>query len=407
MSQEIPLPQSVKLYKVEDVTPPLSVDSIESTSSSGSFNNISSDTYYYKLYSVNRQNLRLTFDEKNVSCTRSPSYYSIDGFTNGVECRFINTESPTVSFAPLIKAQDKNVNVPLFTVATNTYTVDNYTNYLSNTLNIYDLVLLKNQTNNSENVIYRVQNINGLTLTLYNDILDTSSINYLLSQNQNTIFTRVKVTDSVGDYYYGLDNTSGYKWISQAKGIHLEDVDFGISLNQELSCNELPYSLFSGTNIKKGDKFAVNVLTNGSGSLGGKTTGIYYVSSISEGIVYLSPIYPSYVFVHQFTRVKYNISTNEKDIWYVNPQALNGTNYLYNTVNFNFLSYNISSIINAPNSWGLQVGSANDTVLGFSIFTSKTYNKFITLTDKFKMAIKSPTWSEGEIRGLDLNLTSD
>lgn len=407
MPQEIPLPQSVKLYKVEDVDPPLSVDSIESTSTSGGFNSTSSDVFYYKLSGIQKHNLHFSFYDKDVSCTRSPSYYSLDGFDNGLECRFINTQAPTITFFPLIVAQDKNTNVPLFTVSTNTYTLDNYTNYLSNNLTENDLVLLKNQTNNAENVIYRVQEIDGGKITLYNDILETVSVNSLMNQNQNKIFVRAKVSDSVGDYYYGLDNTNGFSWISQTKSVHLADADYGLNIDKELACNAIEYSFFSGTDIKQGDTVVINVLTNGSGSIGGKTSGVYSVSSISEGMIYLTPTYPAYVFVHQFVRVNYNINAGQSDIWYINPATMDGTNHLYNSVYFNFLSYNISDIIGTPNSWALQVGGVNDTIIGFSLFTNDTYNKFIQYSDQFSVSVKSPTWAEGKIRGLSFNLASD
>ena len=377
MINNIPLPQDTRLYETENGAikePLLSILSLDSSGNNGSYDNLQNSRYLFSLFNQNSDEINFSFNDKNISCLRSAQYFSLNGFDSGFDFRFLNTQSPTICFFPLVKAQDTEQNVPLTLVSANTYTVSNYLVYLSNTLSENDLVLLKNQTTNSQNVIYRVQNITDGTITLYNDISDTISINSILSQNQNYIFTRVKVVDANGTFYYGLYNTGGYYWVSQTKGLRLPDADYGLSINSELSCNELSTSYFSSVDLQLNQIVAINVLTNGSGSTGGKTTGLYLINKIANGFVFLQPIYPSYVFIHQFCKVKYNIDAqNSNEIWFVNPATTQSENYLYSSVFFNFSIMNISSIT-SPSLWGKQVGGKYDDILGFTLYTEYINN---------------------------------
>jgi hypothetical protein len=348
----------------------------------------------------------MSFDDKNVSSIRNSTYYSLNGFDRGFDYRFLNYNSPTVCFFPLVSATDKSTNVTLTAIGSNYYQIASYTSVLSNTLNLNDLILLKNQTTNSENKIYRVTTITGINLTVYDDSSDTASVNSLLTQNQSYIFTRVKVSDQYGDSFYGLYNTSGYFWVSQTANLKLTSADYGITLSSELSENKLNASLFSSVSLELNQVVAVNVLTDGAGSLGGKTSGLYLITKIVNGFVYIQPIYPDYVFIHQFFEVGYDLTTLSSNvIWYVNPATVTSSNYLYSSVFFNFLTLNISSVTNTPSLWARQVGAASDTVLGVTIYTRLVNNNYLRNSDIFSMAIKPPTWTENVVEGLSLSLS--
>jgi len=329
----------------------------------------------------------------------------LNGFDQGFDFRFLNYSSPTVCFFPLIAATDLNTNVTLTSIGSNYYQILSYSSFLSNTVVENDLVLLKNQTSNSQNKVYKVTSVTGITITVYDDSSDSVSINYLLSQDQSYIFTRAKVSDQYGDSYYGLYNTGGYYWVSQTSSLKLPDADFGITLNNELSENKLNSSIFSGLTLELNKIVAINVLTNGSGSIGGKTSGLYLINKIANGFVYVQPIYPDYVFIHQFFKVLYDTNTQSSNvIWYVNPATVSTSNYLYSSVFFNFSTLNITAVVSNPLLWAKQVGGANSSVLGVCLYTSYANNNFIKNSDIFSMAIKPPTWTENIVEGLSLNL---
>ncbi len=415
---DIPLPQNTSLYEASNnqiVEPRLSLTEIVGSGNNNSYSNFYSKQYILNLYSQNVNEINLILNDKNISCTRGPNYFNLNGFDFGFDLRFLNQQSPTICFAPLIQAKDLDKNVPLASTALpNTYTISNYTSYLSNNLNVNDLILLRNQTTNAQNKIYRVVAINASSLTVYDDTSDTyfstglPSINVILSQNQNYIFTRVKVEDSLGVFYYGLYNTGGLYWVSQTAGLQLNTADYGISFNTELSSDTIAYNVFSNASItpQLNEVIAINVLTNGSGSTGGKTSGLYLITKITNALVYFQPIYPSYVFIQQFVKIKYDLDLlQENQVWYVNPETVGANNYLYATVFFNFNKLALSStVINSPINWALQTGGANDEVLGFSLFMNDVNNNYIKNSDSFSIAVSPPTWSEGEIEGLNLKI---
>jgi len=258
-----------------------------------------------------------------------------------------------------------------------------------------------------------VLSINGNTITVYDDSNDSfsgtglASINVILNQNQDYIFTRVKVADLSGEYYYGLYNTGGFFWAPQTLGLQLPTADYGISFNNELPANNLNYSIFSAQNLSPSlnEVIAINVLTNGAGSLGGKTSGLYLITKITNGKVYFQPIYPSTIFIQQFFKVKWDLDlVSANQVWYVNPDTTMGNNYLYSTVNFSFSKLNINSTISEnPSSWALQTGGANDTVIGFTVLPNDVNNNYIKQSDSFSIAIKPPTWTSGSVEGLLLN----
>jgi hypothetical protein len=406
---DIPLPQDVRLYQVANnavIEPKLSLLSISDNGDNNTYMNLQNKQFLFTITNQNALELSMSFDDKNVSSIRNSTYYSLNGFDRGFDYRFLNYNSPTVCFFPLVSATDKSTNVTLTAIGSNYYQIASYTSVLSNTLNLNDLILLKNQTTNSENKIYRVTTITGINLTVYDDSSDTASVNSLLTQNQSYIFTRVKVSDQYGDSFYGLYNTSGYFWVSQTANLKLTSADYGITLSSELSENKLNASLFSSVSLELNQVVAVNVLTDGAGSLGGKTSGLYLITKIVNGFVYIQPIYPDYVFIHQFFEVGYDLTTLSSNvIWYVNPATVTSSNYLYSSVFFNFLTLNISSVTNTPSLWARQVGAASDTVLGVTIYTRLVNNNYLRNSDIFSMAIKPPTWTENVVEGLSLSLS--
>ena len=406
---DIPLPQDVRLYQVANnavIEPKLSLLSISDNGDNNTYMNLQNKQFLFTITNQNALELSMSFDDKNVSSIRNSTYYSLNGFDRGFDYRFLNYNSPTVCFFPLVSATDKSTNVTLTAIGSNYYQIASYTSVLSNTLNLNDLILLKNQTTNSENKIYRVTTITGINLTVYDDSSDTASVNSLLTQNQSYIFTRVKVNDQYGDSFYGLYNTSGYFWVSQTANLKLTSADYGITLSSELSENKLNASLFSSVSLVLNQVVAVNVLTDGAGSSGGKTSGLYLITKIANGFVYIQPIYPDYVFIHQFFEVGYDLTTLSSNvIWYVNPATVTSSNYLYSSVFFNFLTLNISSVTNTPSLWARQVGAASDTVLGVTIYTRLVNNNYLRNSDIFSMAIKPPTWTENVVEGLSLSLS--
>jgi len=414
---DIPLPQDTQLYQASNnqiLEPRLAVTKISGSGNNNAFSSFSVNQYKFNLYNQNTIGINLFINDKSVSCTRGPIYYNLNGFDYGFEYRFLNYQSPTICFAPEVQATDLDTNVTLTSTSTpNTYTISDYTSVLSNSLVVNSLFFLRNQTSNSQNKIYRVLSINGNTITVYDDSNDSfsgtglASINVILNQNQDYIFTRVKVADLSGEYYYGLYNTGGFFWAPQTLGLQLPTADYGISFNNELPANNLNYSIFSAQNLSPSlnEVIAINVLTNGAGSLGGKTSGLYLITKITNGKVYFQPIYPSTIFIQQFFKVKWDLDlVSANQVWYVNPDTTMGNNYLYSTVNFSFSKLNINSTISEnPSSWALQTGGANDTVIGFTVLPNDVNNNYIKQSDSFSIAIKPPTWTSGSVEGLLLN----
>ncbi len=420
---DIPMPQDTKLYEASNnqiLEPRISVQTLNFSEANGGYTNTKQKEYIWAIYNQKCSQFNLSFNNINISSTRGATYYNLDGFDYGFKYRLINKQSPTISFLPVISATDSDfygapTNVNLVSLGGNSYQVNQYTVYFSNTLHIDDLVLLRNQTNPVENKVYRVTNVQGVLLTIYDDSSDSyattgiASINEALTQDQNYIFTRAKVIDRYGTAYYGLyyDGSNKY-WVSQTLGLNLPNCNYGISFSSELTAFELNFSLFSAKNIypKVGENIAINILTDGSGSLGGKTSGIYSIVRIVNAKVYFVPIYPAYVFIHQFVKIDYDMDTlSENALWIVNPQTTTSDNYLYGSVNFNFAKLELSStILQDPTYWGIQVGGANQTPLGFEIYTNATANNYILNSDSFSFSMYIPTWASNEIIGHSLNI---
>jgi len=415
---DIPLPQDTQLYESannEILEPRLSVFEISGSGNNGDFVNTYSKQYKLNLYNQNVSEINILINDKSVSSTRGPIYYNLNGFDYGFDFRFLNNQNPTICFAPSLQAKDLGTNVTLTSTATPyTYTVSDYTSVLSNSLLADDLFLLRNQTNNLQNKIYRVLEVNGNQLTIYDDSNDSyaatgkASINAILSQNQEYIFTRVKVVDSLGTFYYGLYNSYGYTWAPQTLGLQLPEADYGITFNSELLKNELNYSVFSAQSLSPqiNQVIAINISTNGSGSLGGKTSGLYLITKISNAKIYFQSIYPSVIFIHQFFKVKWDMDVLLADqTWYVNPNTTMAGNFSYSTVNFSFNKLDINgTITSSPSTWALQTGGTNDIVIGFTIFPNDVNNQYIKQSDSFYVAIKPPTWTSDKVEGLILNV---
>ena len=420
---DIPMPQDTKLYEASNnqiLEPRISVQSLSFSEANGGYTNTKQKEYIWTFYNQKCHQYNTGFNNIDIASTRGATYYNLNGFDYGFKYRLLNKQSPTVSFLPLIKATDSDyygapTNVNLVNLGGNSYQVNQYTVFLSNTLEINDLLLLRNQTNAAENKVYRVTNVQGVLLTIYDDSSDSydttgiASINEALTQNQDYIFTRAKVVDRYGTAYYGLyyDGSNKY-WVSQTLGLNLQYCDYGISFASELVAYEINFSVFSAKNVYPavGETIAINITTNGSGSLGGKTTGIYSIVRIANAKVYFVPIYPSYVFIHQFVKVGYDLDTlSANAVWFVNPQTTTSENYLYGSVNFNFNKFELSSAVTQdPTYWGIQVGGASDTPLGFEIYTNTTANNYILNSDSFSFSLYIPTWASYEIIGHSLNI---
>jgi hypothetical protein len=417
---DIPLPQDTQLYESannEILAPRLSVMNISGSGNSGEFSDIYNKQYKLNLYSQNVSEIRISINDKSVSSTRAPIYYNLNGFDYGFEYFFLNNQSPTVCFLPEIQAKDLDTNVTLTpTLSAYTYTISDYESVLSNSLLVNNLILLRNQTSASQNKIYRVQEVNGGQITIYDDSDDTwedtgsGSINIALLPISDHIFVRAKVVDSLGIFYYGLYNVpyGNFSWVSQTQGVQLPKANYGVTLNSELAKNELNYSIFAAQNLQPqiNEVVAINVSTNGSGSLGGKTSGLYLITKIASTKVYFQPVYPSVIFIHQFFKVEWDMDLLVSDqVWYVNPATVTSSNYLYSTVNFSFNKLELNSAILAnPESWARQTGGAEDTVLGFTIYTNDVNNNFIKQSDSFSFTTRPPSWTEFSVEGLSLNI---
>lgn len=396
---DIPLPQDTKLYEVVGDTiaePKLAVETIGSactvtSASNTGYADLSGKKFLFQVYNQNVSEIYVRVNDKNVSCfAPGTSYYSLNGYDHGFDHRFINLDSPTVCFLPKIAAtdDDKNINIASGYIST--------TNLITSNVAVNDYILLTNQDTASENKPYRVIGKEGTTLQIASD----STIDSVLSQDENYIFTRAMVETSSGTYYYGLSNSLSYRWISQTKGIQLPSSNYGITLYSELTTNRIAVSYFNDNNIvpKIGETIAINIVGSG------KTTGIYQITRLMGGYAYFAPMYPSYIFIHQFTKVETDLNTMAPAIWMVDPQYIHNTAYLYSARQFAFRSYNASSIISDPSLWARQIGGTNDTIIGFSIFTNDKHNNYIKHSDTFAFTTKVPRWADngGILKGLSL-----
>jgi hypothetical protein len=400
MSNQIPLPQTTRLFQAtgnQIVQPKLSVLSLNGTCSIGSYSNLQNNSYLYQIYNQNISNFYMFFNDKNVVAWPKINN-GLDGFDSGFTYAFLNITSPTIVFLPMIQATDSGQNVPLV-VSGSSYLINGWQNYLNNSnLAVNNLILLTNQTTNSQNVIYRVTQINGGILT----VSSVSNINSILSQNQNYIFTRALINNGVNQYYYGLNNSTGYYWVSQTQDTQLPNVDYGVTLGSDLTNLTLDINLFKNLSLTPlvNQKIAINI------SSGGYTSGVYVISNIIGQLIYLQPIYGPYVFIHQFTKVNLDLNSLTNAIWYVNPTQVGNTNWTYGAVQFSFSVMNPNNILGNPSLWGQQVGGIYDTTIGFLLYTNSiASNQYVLHSDTFYITVMVPSSISGAsfVEGLSLD----
>ncbi len=394
---DIPLPQNTKLYCDNPSYGGISVIQINSSCTATAtptdgYADFKSYPFCLKIFNQNVDEIQVKINDKIVSSLydSTNSYYSLNGFDNDFVFRFVNYESPTVCFLPLVKSKDNNKNIDISSgyISTIDLTFEN--------VDIDDYVLLTNQNTTSQNKLYRITSKTGNIIGISAD----ADINGVLDQDQDVIFTRVLVENSSGSYYFGVNNSTPYEWVSQTKSVRLPTADYGITINSELTDNKIAFSVFSLSGVTPivGETVAINV--NG----GGKTTGVYKIYRIVNGYVYFYSIYPSYLFIHQFLKVKYDFNTFGNSVWIVDSDYVGSTTYIYSTKSFAFRLYDSSSILGTVSNWAKQVGGKNDTIVGFTIYTDNRYNNYIKFSDKFYFGAKVPQWAYNGAKILGLSI---
>lgn len=394
---DIPLPQNTKLYCDAPAYGGISVNQINSACTvtatpNDGYADFKNYPFYFKIFNQNVEEIQVNINDKMVSSLydTTNSYYNLNGFDNDFVFRFVNFESPTVCFLPLVKSKDDNKNIDISSGYIST------TDLTFGDVEINDYILLTAQSTSSQNKIYRVTSKTGNIIGVSAD----ADINGVLDQDQDVIFTRVLVENSDGSYYFGVNNSTPYGWVSQTKSVRLPTADYGITLNSELSDNKIASSVFSLSGVTPivGETVAINI--NG----GGKTSGVYKIYRIVNGYVYFYTIYPSYLFIHQFLKVKYDFNTFDKSIWMVDPDYVGSTTYIYGTRSFAFKLYDSNSILGTVSSWAKQVGGENDTIIGFTVYTDNKYNNYIKFSDKFYFGAKVPQWAYTGAKVLGLRI---
>lgn len=398
-----PLPQSTKLFLADNnkiIQPKISINKV-----SGSGNNLSSFINFDKEYIIefsgqDTKECQVLIKNSGIKQLGTKKE-GINGFDYGFETRMCNTKGPTVIFTPDIDGIDKGSNVALNAISANTYEISNYSNSLNGTLSANNLILLRNQNNTSENKIYRVVDVFGNNLILYDDSNDSYEINQKASINSVTnsinefVFVRVKVKNGNNFNYYGYYNQG---WVEQEEAIYLGATEYGYTLNEEVG-DYIDYSVFSSVNISPsiGEKIAINVV--GNDGLGGRTTGIYEIKNLTKDRAFIAPYYPSSIFIHQFVYILKNINNgNELEYWCVNESEIGNTAKKYGSLKFKFKKVNIDSLIlNNPVTWAKQVGGDFNPPNGISIQVVPTENNFINFSNPFRLCIKAPSWAEGKI----------
>jgi len=384
VGNEILPPQTTTLY--DDNATNYAFEPISGIGTANStYSTLTSKTFHFILHNQNNESMLVSFNDKNLS---NNLYTNINGFDYDLDMRFLNIDSPNIMFLPLIKATDSNTNislnlVPIPNSINFSGVISNYNNFLSSSnLAKNDLILLTSQNNQQENCIYRVSDV--LNNNVY--VIQDNKINSILNSNQNKIFIRACVVDPDGERYYGLQNSSGYKWIQQTNCLKLKDCDYNLTRNSEIINNKIPIvELPSVLNVKSGVTLAISINNYGN------TSGIYIIKSFDDKYIYLDPVYPEKVFVHQFCYIKQDYITSQPCIWVVNPANFDKCE-LYTFKKFNFIYYDISDISTDASQWAKQVGGANDTILGLTLFNKVIYDKYITTSDNFKIGVKLPSW---------------
>ena len=407
----IPLPQDTRLYQVSGgviVKPKISFESLIDSCSYGSYSNLQNTQLIYEVYNQNINEINLSFNDLSISSIAGAnSYFDLNGYNNGFDYRFINFSSPTVVFAPVVIATDNGSDVGNMNGAgLNTVISANSLSYQGLKGNNY--ILLTNQQNPLQNLIYRIVSIAGNSITVYND----ATVNSILTQNPNYIFTRVLVSNSYGMFYYGLLNSTisgiaGYNWVSQTQGLMLPSAKYGLTLYSELTSNNLSINYFSANNVVPviGDVIAINILPQPG--QGGKTSGVYIVNSVTNNQVNISPVYPQYIFSQQFVKIQNDFSTNTPNVWIVDPTYVGSKTYFYSAQPFAFKSYSTSNIVSSPSLWARQVGNPNDTIVGFTLYNQYMNNSFIQNSDIFSICVSIPNWVDNNatVKGLNIKAT--
>jgi len=403
MKDKTPLPQNTKLYQVVDgaiISPRISTNSIVRNCSALAYSDFKSNSWLYQVYDQDVSVMYLSYNDKSVSIFRPNllnyiSYYSFNGSdptgnaqTNGIEYRFLNINSPSIQFLPLVSfIFTSNVVILSGVIA------------LSTTATSGNYIFLTNQTSSSENGVYRITSINGNNASVYKDVrFDIVTKN----ANQN-VLTRVAVSTSgiSSANYFGISyNGVGYDVCPQTSEIFLGAVDYGIKQVADLTSNSLPFSIFSSQSVypEIGKKIAINI------SSGGYTSGIYEIYKITNNLVYFQPIYPTFVFYQQFLKVSFDFETLKDSVWFISDKI---DKTLYGGTRFYFSSVNITqSMIDDPSTWASQFSVAGDTTVGWPLYLNQTGNPSIRNSDIFMTTLKMPNWvSNGsELTGLSLNL---
>jgi hypothetical protein len=384
-SNEILPPQSTTLY--DELNTNYTFDPIVGIGTAlTNYSTLASKVFKFVLQNQNNNSMLIRFNDKNLS---NGLYGNINGFDYDLDLRFLNLDSPTIIYLPLIKSKDKNTNISLnLTIIPNSVnyqgTIENFSNNLTNqNIQINDLILLTSQMNTLENCIYRVSSIAGDSLS----VVQENKINSILNYDQTTIFTRACVVDDNGENYFGLKNDNGYNWIQQTNTLKLKDCDFNLIRNPEIINNKIyrnEVSILYSLSI--GKVIAISILN------GGKTSGIYIIKSFDDQFIYLEPAYSEKLFIHQFCYISQDYQTNQPCIWYVNPSYINKKE-IYGWQVFSFSYYSINNILNDPSLWAKQVGGSNDQILGTILYNRLVENKFITSSDNFKIGVKLPSWA--------------
>jgi len=401
MTNQVPIPQNTKLYQVVNgaiVSPRISTNSIACNCSASNYSDLKNNQWIYQVYNQNVSVMHLYYNDKSLSIFRPNliSYYSFDGIdpsnnnlTPGLVYQFLNLNSPSVQFLPLIAL--------LFT--TNVVITSNIISNLQNPPPIGSYLFLTNQTNIAQNGMYRITAINGTNVTVYLD----NRFNTILNNTTPNVFTRIAVSTSdlsSANYYGVFYNGSNYDIYTQTSEIFLGPVDYGITQAFDITSNSLSISIFSSQSItpKIGEKIALNI------SSGGYTSGIYEIYKITNNLVYFQPIYPTFVFYQQFIKVKLDLITLNSAVWYVSTKI---NQILYGSGHFSFSTVDITqSILSNPSLWAAQVGLANDTIIGWPLYLNSTANPYIYNSDTFVTTVQVPTWvsNNSELIGLSLNL---
>ena len=349
------------------------------------YSTLTNKTFNFELQNQNNDSLLVNFNDKNIT---NGIYANINGYDYNFDFRLLNLSSPTIMFLPVISTKDLNQNIdlnlaPIPNSINFEGTIANYITKLTNTnLNANDLILLTSQNNTNENCVYRISNIVDNDLIVIQD----NKLNSILSSDQSKIFIRACISDINSQSYYGLNNSENFIWVEQTDCLQLPECHYNLIRDSEIVNNEIQKSELSlSYNLKIGENIAISISNYGFSS------GIYKIKDFDEETVFLDPIFPDKLFVHQFVKIKYDYSTNENCIWVVDYSTISKQE-IYGYQKFKFNYYSVNDILSDPSQWAKQVGGASDTILGLTLYNELVANKFLSSSDFFKVGIGLPSW---------------